>query len=117
MAVWLITVLLASILIGCIVLLLLNVRTPRYRIERARVKTLFFDIVNGEASEEDWQVFISIPIYNDAQLETIRIRCLQLDEKEFIGGTESSPFFLTETAIDEIRQMLQTLEGDIVFKG
>ncbi|MDE1461596.1 hypothetical protein [Spartinivicinus poritis] len=117
MAIWLITILLASLVIGCILLLLLKVRTPRYRVERARVKTLLYDIVNGEASEEDWQVFISIPIYNNAQLETIRLRCLQLDETEFIGGTENSPFFLTVTAINEIRQMLQTLEGDIVFKG
>ncbi|WP_163833226.1 hypothetical protein [Spartinivicinus ruber] len=117
MAVWLTTILLASLITVSVVLLLLKVRTPRYRVERAKAKTLLYDIVNGRASEEDWQIFISIPIYNDEQLEAIRQRCLQLDETEFTGYSVTSSFFLTTLAIKEIRQILETLEGDIVFRG
>ena len=117
MAAWLITILLTSLIIAGIVLVLLKVRTPRYRVERAQAKTLLYDIVNGKATEEDWQVFINIPVYNDEELEAIRQRCLQLDESEFIGCSANSGFFLTASAIEEIRQMLLTLEGDIVLKG
>lgn len=117
MAVWLITIILSSLVFAGIVLVLLKVHTPRYRVEQSKVKTLLYDVVNGNATEDDWQIFIGIPILHDERLEAIRQRCIELDTTAFIGCSTNSNFFLTAAAIEEIRQMLLKMEGDIVLKG
>ncbi|WP_027856876.1 hypothetical protein [Marinobacterium jannaschii] len=58
-------------------------RPPTYRPGRKETLQLIREVIAGEASEEAWQLFLSLPILHDPVLETFREQCLEIDE-----GTE-----------------------------
>ena len=85
-------------------------KRPVYQLTTENVARLFEQVLNGEASEDDWDVFIEIPIrYND-DLEKVRQSSIDIYEQHLIG--RSAGFLMAEQgleAIAELRDELLTL--------
>lgn len=64
-----------------------KVGTPVYRLERENIVTLLQLLVSGRATEQDWDVFVAIPIRHDPLLRDIQERCLAIAQTEFVGGS------------------------------
>ena len=64
-------------------------RNPRsrYRPTRAEVVTLLQAVIDGEASQTQWDLFIGYPLYHDPELEQIRLRCMALTQ----GDPDTEP--------------------------
>ena len=65
-------------------------------------------VLLGQAMENDWRVFCEIPIRHDEYLETVRIHCVEIDERCFIGSNQSG-HFLNEAGLQSIEVLLQEL--------
>lgn len=96
------------IFIGILVVLMW-VRTPRYRIQRHNVIALLELVLNGQASENDWRVFAAIPLRHNPELDEIRERCMDIEEREYIGPGRSGLLF-SQQGLDELREILQNLK-------
>lgn len=55
-------------------------RPPTYRPSRRDVMRLLQEVAEGRAQEEKWYLFLSLPVMHDPLLETLRQRCLVIDE-------------------------------------
>ncbi|WP_286240086.1 hypothetical protein [Neptuniibacter halophilus] len=51
-------------------------KPPAYRPERQQIMQLLLDVENKQASTERWELFLSLPIGHDPELEQIRRQCL-----------------------------------------
>lgn len=100
---------LLSVVICCAVFaVLMWVRTPHYRLQPEQVIQLLEWVLLGQATENDWQVFCGIPIQHDEFLESIRLQCLEIDEKYFISEGRSG-YLLKLQGREEIQILLDTL--------
>ncbi len=108
------TLIFTFIIFALVLWVLLKVRTPIYRLQKDNVIAFLKLVVSGEATESDWSVFTSVPIRNSEKLEVIRLRCLELEETEYIGhtGKERANFLLTREAISELEILLQQLQAE-----
>lgn len=69
---------------------------------------MFELVLSGEATENDWDVFVEVPIrYND-ELESVRLKCTGLAE-EFARGRKPG-FLLSEEGLVGIESLLTTLK-------
>jgi hypothetical protein len=81
-----------------------------YRLEKENVVELLSLVLNGNATTNDWEVFLGLPIRHDAILENIRLRCQVINKVE---GTNHPGNLLTEKGVKEIRKLLiELLETD-----
>lgn len=92
--------------------LLLWVKTPYYRIEACNVIALLELVVTGQATDSDWSVFSGMPIANNAYLESIRQRCLDIEEREYRGDL-LAPYLFTRIGIEELRLLLQEVSQEL----
>ncbi|TNE93784.1 hypothetical protein [Porticoccus sp.] len=106
---FLLTLLLTFIVVLVAIVVFVRVGTPVYQLKKHNVETLLAMVVAGEATENDWQVFLGVPIRHNEQLEALRLACCEISEREYMGG--SGPL-LTAKGIDEVRQLLEQLQGD-----
>lgn len=90
--------------------ILLWVKTPYYRLEACNVIALLELVVSGQARDSDWSVFSSVPIANNAYLESIRLQCLDIEEREYRGDLHS-PFLFSQKGISELQQLLLELKS------
>lgn len=104
LATLILTVLIFSLVLGA----LLWVRTPRYRIERHNVISLLEMVLMGQATENDWQVFAAVPLRHDAVLNSIQERCLEIEEREYIGG--ETAYLFSQKGLDDLRSILKELK-------
>mgnify|MGYP001029092113 CR=1 FL=1 len=61
-------------------------RTPTYRPSRKDILTLLEEVAGNTARPEAWQLFLSMPVLHDPELEKIRQLCVAVDE-----GDETHP--------------------------
>lgn len=73
------------VILSVIFLLLVKLKYPAYRLRRENVQQLLQMVLNHQASESDWQVFVSLPIRYDDELEQVRQRCVVIEEQEYLG--------------------------------
>lgn len=106
---FLLTLFFTFIFVLLILLVFMRVGTPVYRLEKKNLMALLTLMIEGHATENDWQVFLGMPIRHNDQLEDFRQRCLEINEREYIGGSGS---LLTEAGIEELKQLLEELTGD-----
>lgn len=97
------------IFVVLIFLVFIRVGTPVYRLDKQNLVTLLTLVVEGRATENDWQVFLGMPIRHNEQLEEVRRRCDELSEHEYIGG---KGYLLTEIGIKEVSRILTDLIGE-----
>jgi len=105
---FLLTLLMTFILVLVALLLFIRFGTPFYQLKKDNVVTLLTMVVDGQATENDWQVFLGVPIRHNDRLEAARLQCCEISNREYIGGSS----LLTAKGIDEIRLLLAELEGE-----
>jgi hypothetical protein len=97
------------IFVAFIFVVFIRVGTPVYRLDKNNLIMLLTLVVEGRATENDWQVFLGMPIRHNEQLEDVRRRCSELSEHEYVGGTG---YLLTEKGIEEVNKLLTELIGE-----
>ncbi|MGS2722538.1 hypothetical protein ACVBEJ_02255 [Porticoccus sp. GXU_MW_L64] len=105
---YLVTLILTLAVLAITLWVFVRLGTPVYRIDHSNVVTLLQMVVDGSASESDWDVFIGIPIQYDSELEALRQRCAEISEREYVGGEGR---LLTEQGMTEIAEMLEKLRS------
>lgn len=106
---FLLTLLMTFVLVSVALLVFVRFGTPFYQLKKHNVVTLLHMVVEGEATENDWQVFLGVPIRHNDRLEAVRLKCCEISDHEYIGGHRS---LLTAKGIDEIRMLLAELEEE-----
>lgn len=106
MAVFVITLAVFLSVIG----VLLWVKTPRYQMTKADLILLLQKVLVGQASENDWAIFLSSSFRHCPELEPFRDACAAIDEKEYLGHTRAG-FLLSETGLAQVRWILEKVEA------
>jgi len=89
---------------------LLWVKTPRYQMTKVDLILLLQKVLVGQASENDWAIFLSSSFRHCPELEPFRDACAAIDEKEYLGHTPSG-FLLSETGLAQVRWILDKVEA------
>ncbi|PCH50507.1 MAG: hypothetical protein COC20_06600 [Cellvibrionales bacterium] len=89
----------------------IRVGTPVYRIERDNIITLLELVLSGAATENDWYVFIGIPLRHNSELRDVQKRCEELTETEFTGIQGDKLF--TAKGLAELERLLVSLKPDV----
>ena len=84
-----------------------KVGTPVYRIDRDNVIALLELVLSGEATENDWHVFIGIPLRHNNELRELQKRCEIIAETEFTGLKSNMLF--TRKGLAELEALLKEL--------
>ena len=71
----------------------------------ADVKSLLQRVLVGQASENEWAIFLSSSFRHCPELEPVRNTCAAIDEKEYLGHTRAG-FLFSETGLLQIRVVL-----------
>ncbi|MDG1081881.1 MAG: hypothetical protein P8P14_05805 [Porticoccaceae bacterium] len=79
---FIITVILSFGLILTALLVFRFIGLPIYRVEPINVKVLLETVLEGQATEADWDVFIGMTIRHNPDLDEIRLQCAMLAETE-----------------------------------
>jgi hypothetical protein len=102
------TLLLSLVIFTAILLVLLWARRPYYRVQRHNVVTLLRMVLAGEATDNDWLVFASTPLRHDPYLHELRERCLEIEEREYVGEGRSR-FLFSPQGLRELQGILEEL--------
>lgn len=84
-------------------------KAPVYRPTKEEIQVLLTSLLDGTLAEQEWQFFLDMPIRHDAELETIRERCLQLQETQALRP-KNQKARLQEGGLIRIRYILNQLE-------
>lgn len=84
------------------------VKTPHYLMQKPDVIKLLQNVVVGQASENDWAIYLSSSFRHDPELQAIRDACAAIDEKEYLGYSRSG-FLFSERGLKLIKQQLESL--------
>ncbi|MDQ2075060.1 hypothetical protein [Marinimicrobium sp. ABcell2] len=104
------TILLSALVFALLLGVFVWVRTPRYRINRANVIALLELVLDARAAENDWRVFVSIPLRHDPYLEQIRQRCMDIEERTYVGKRRSG-FLFSDQGLAELREILDEIRS------
>jgi hypothetical protein len=88
---------------------LLWVKTPHYMPQKAEVYGLLQKVLAGQASENDWAIFLGSSFRHRLDLEQIRQACCAIDEREYLGHARSGYLF-TAAGLAAIKEQLVALE-------
>lgn len=88
---------------------LLWVKTPRYQMTKEDLIELLQKVLVGQASENDWAIFLSSSFRHCPQLEPFRDACAAIDEKEYLGHTRAGYLF-SEKGLIQIKRILSQVE-------
>lgn len=88
---------------------LLWVKTPRYQMTKAALIALLQKVLVGQASENDWAIFLSSSFRHCPELEPFRDACAAIDEKEYLGHTRAGYLF-SEKGLIQIKRILSQVE-------
>ena len=106
---FIVTFVLTFVVVAVALLFFLLKGSPVYRVERANVISLLELVVSGQASDNDWQVFIGHPIRHDPELGDIQRRCMDIGEREYLG-TPGKLF--TRRGVEELAKILAELKEE-----
>ncbi|WP_067866613.1 hypothetical protein [Neptuniibacter marinus] len=87
-------------------------KAPTYRPSRQEILSLLVDVMEKSASTERWEMFLSLPINHDPELENIRKECLLLvfnGEGELTEGINGA--LLNKATMAELRAIAARLNG------
>lgn len=105
---FLLTLFFTFVVVLIAVITFVRIGTPFYRLETKNIIILLTSVVEGWATENDWEVFLGVPIRHNEQLEVIRMQCHDISEREYIGGPGH---LLTDKGIEEVKKILMELTG------
>lgn len=93
-----------------VIAVLLWVKTPRYQMTKTDVIHLLQKVLVGQASENDWAIFLSSSFRHCPELEPFRDACAAIDEAEYLGHTRAG-FLFSENGLIHIRWVLERVEA------
>lgn len=103
-----ITVVLSFLMLVGLFLLLYLIKRPVYRLDKNNLICLFEMLLADQASEDDWNVFIEMPIRYDDYLESIRCHCIELTDSDI--QLVSGKARLSDIGRQDIEQLLLELK-------
>ncbi len=100
----------ATVIVSLLVaLILLKSRSAYYRPQASDVQRLLEWVLLGQATENDWRVFCDIPIRHDDFLESIRLRCIEIEDAHFLG--DDHRYLFSAEGLVKIRELLDAVTG------
>ena len=75
------------VLIVVAMLVFIRIGAPVYRVERENIVALLELVINEKATEQDWDVFMAIPIRHNDELSQVQRRCHDIAQAHYVGGT------------------------------
>lgn len=81
MAEFLVVFVVTLVVILGVTLALVFGKAPVYRPTRDSVQALMTQVLEGEASDQQWQFFLDMPIRHDPELEQLRLECVRMQEQ------------------------------------
>lgn len=91
---------------------LVYLKAPVYRLTKSNFIRLFELVLAGEANESDWDVFLEVPIRYDDELEGIRLKCVELTEREAVYVDAHKRLCVSEEgrrSLEEFRSKLSSV--------
>lgn len=85
MTIFLVTALMAFILMVMSLLLASFRHPPKFHHERLDFVQLLQYVLTGQASYEQWSAIVHLPIKHDPALEAIRLRCIDIEQQFYMG--------------------------------
>lgn len=85
-------------------------KRPYYRIDKQQMVHVLQLVVVGEASENDWNMTFGLVIRHSPELESIRQRCITIEEKWYIGHRKP-PYLFAPQGLIELKQVLEDLKS------
>jgi hypothetical protein len=104
------TLVLTIIIFGGTLFLFYWARSQRYRLNRRDVIRLLEMVLSGQATDNDWRLFSALPLHHNPELDAVRDRCLEIEEREYVGKRKSGLLF-SEQGLSEIREVLEELRA------
>lgn len=83
-----VTIVLTAVILGALLWVLSRAHRPNYRPSRPQVAELLKQVIEGDISQQAWDLFVNFPDVHDPELEQIRQRCIALSE-----GCEDHPAY------------------------
>ena len=109
MLTFLITILLALVVLTLLFLLFRSLKTPYYRVDVDRMIQVVEMCLTGQATENDWQVVFGMSIRHHPELEAIRQRCLDIEESHYLAH-QRKPYLFSEEGMAALREVLAELK-------
>ena len=111
---FIITIGLAFVLILVALLVFRYVGLPVYRLEAINIKRLLESVLDETATEDDWNVFVGIPIHHNPELDEIRVECAMLEITEM--SLRQGRVIFSDQGRGKIEQQLQIINSLILNK-
>lgn len=102
------TLLLTFFVVSIALWVFLRLGAPVYRPDKNNVITLLELVLDGNATENDWHVFMGIPLRHCERLLAIQQRCSDLGETEYVGKCSATLF--TEKGTRALKVILEELK-------
>lgn len=102
------TLLLTFLIVSLALWVFLRLGAPAYRPDKNNVITLLELVLAGNATENDWHVFMGIPLRHCERLQAIQQRCSDLGETEYVGKCSATLF--TEKGTQALKLILEELK-------
>ena len=80
MSSFIVTAILTFVVLVIALVLFRYVGVPVYQVRAVNVQAILELAISGQATQSDWDVFIGIPIRQDAELDQIRYECVMLTD-------------------------------------
>ncbi|MDA9296404.1 hypothetical protein N9P80_01160 [Porticoccaceae bacterium] len=107
-----VTLILSFILIFIALMVFRYIGLPIYRVEPINVKVLLESVLEGHATEADWDVFIGMTIRHNPDLDEIRLQCAMLAETEMSLRDDRVHF--TAAGRGELSAILTRINSDLL---
>lgn len=104
------TLVLTIVIVGGTLFLIYWARSQRYRLSRRDVIRLLELVLSGQATDNDWRLFSALPLHHNPELNAVRGRCLDIEEREYVGRRRSG-FLFSEKGLAEIQEILEELRS------
>ncbi len=101
------TFLSALLVVGVCMAVFVWLGAPVYRVEPVNVRVLLSLLLEGKATQSDWDVFIGMPIRHNPRLDTIRRRCRDIVAGEAV--VNNGKIRLSERGKQEVKALLEAL--------
>lgn len=100
------TLLLSFAVFALIIWGFMQLRNPRFRMDREQFSKGLEDVIAGQADENEWRLLTAYPMRHDPELEKLRLECLAIENREYTGG---SPYLFTEAGMERLRNVRRRL--------
>lgn len=115
MYLFMITALLAFLIISVSLWLASFRHAPKFHADTADFTALLHLVLTGQADYEQWSAIIHLPIRHDPSLEALRLRCLEVEEEHYVGkpailGHPEAMF--TPAGLRQLEKELKSLEEE-----